>query len=106
MITVTFVLGDQTRMDVQCRTGRSLMKAAHEGGVPGIDAMCGGDLACGTCRVDVKPEWFDRAGSRGELEEMLLDLGGLKTPGSRLSCQVLLTRGLNGLEVEVPPTQR
>lgn len=82
------------------------MAAAVRDGVPGIIGECGGNCSCGTCHVWVRPEFADLVGGPGDLEEDLLDLGvSDRREHSRLGCQIKLTDELDGLTVDVPPTQ-
>ena len=57
MVKVTFVEHDGSQTQVDAAAGQSLMKAATYGEVPGISADCGGNAACGTCRIYVPQEW-------------------------------------------------
>jgi 2Fe-2S ferredoxin len=86
--------------------GESVMVAAVRNGVPGIVGACGGNASCATCHVWVRDEFLALAGEPGDLEDDLLDLGvSGRRPGSRLSCQIMLTDDLDGLTVDVPAEQ-
>ena len=62
-------------------------------------AVCGGKGACGTCRVAFPPEWA-RSWRRPEKRELRL-LTHLKAgTDERLSCRILLSAALDGLEVD------
>ena len=41
--------------------------------ISGIDADCGGGMACATCHVYVKDEWFDKINKKTEGEDDMLD---------------------------------
>ena len=83
---------------IEAHEGESLMVALKRAGL-GLLAVCGGKGACGTCRVAVAPEWSDRLTEPGKRELRLLN--HLKAgPDERLSCQILLSATLNGLEVD------
>lgn len=86
--------------------GQSLMQAAKAGGVPGIEADCGGAMVCGTCHVIVAPDWFAQLPPACEMESMILEGVPEPHPQARLSCQIRMTASLAGIEVSVPPTQR
>ncbi len=102
MIHVVFQLADGSPRRVPAKPGESLMRAAVQALIPGIIAECGGALTCATCHVYVSPAWLDRVAMPGHAEcdmmEMLDDL----QPGSRLSCQIVLSDELDGLEVVIP----
>jgi 2Fe-2S ferredoxin len=77
------------------------MQAAVSANVPGIDADCGGALACATCHVHIATEWMSRIGPPHETERQMLEFDGNVTDASRLSCQIKLDDSHEGLVVEV-----
>lgn len=105
MPKVTFIEHNGTRHEVSAETGLSLMRAAVDNKVPGIDADCGGLCACATCHVYVDPAWESRLGERGEMEEDMLNFAATTQPSSRLSCQITVTEALEGLVVSMPEGQ-
>lgn len=102
-IGVTFVTADGRECPVRAMSGASLMEAAIEYGVPGIEADCGGSCACATCHVYVDPEWFGVVGEPSEMESGTLYFGADRRPTSRLSCQVVITPEMEGMRVTVAP---
>ena len=91
---------------VSVRSGSTLMEAAVQTGVPGIDAECGGACACATCHVYVDESWRHAVGPPGPLERHLLEgIGERRQPGSRLSCQIKTVDALDGLTVTLPERQ-
>ena len=78
------------------------MEAARDNDVANLLAECGGCLACGTCHVVVDDAWSGRLAPPDEFEQEMI--GGLDQPrpNSRLSCQIALDVGLDGLSVLVP----
>ena len=105
MPKVTFIEHNGTPHQVDAVAGQSLMRAAVDNGVPGIDADCGGECACATCHVYVEPEWFDRTGERSEMEQSMLGFAAVTQDNSRLSCQVVVSDALDGLVVRLPDGQ-
>jgi 2Fe-2S ferredoxin len=105
MPKVTFYEHDGTRHDVDATSGLSLMRAAVDHNVPGIDADCGGACACATCHVYVEPEWLERSGTRTEMEESMLSFAAVTQDNSRLACQIELSDALDGLSVRLPAGQ-
>ena len=85
--------------------GFSVMEGAIKNNVPGIDADCGGSMACATCHVYVKEEWFNKLPPKEEGEEDMLDLAFEPKKNSRLSCQILVSNDLDGLVVNLPEKQ-
>lgn len=102
---VTFTEHDGTQHEVSIEEGKSLMKHALDNMVPGIDADCGGDAACGTCHVIVDGNWFAKTGSKSDDEEQMLEMTPEAAPTSRLSCQIHVTEDLDGLTVTLPEFQ-
>jgi 2Fe-2S ferredoxin len=64
-----------------------------------IRADCGGSCACATCHVYVDEAWLPRLSPPSEDEEDLLYTSPDKQPNSRLSCQILMSDALDGLQV-------
>jgi 2Fe-2S ferredoxin len=79
-----------------------LMEVIRDHGLP-IYAECGGACACATCHVYVAHEWLDKIQPMDEEEEDQLDLAFEVGDNSRLSCQILLNEGLDGLKVTLAP---
>ncbi len=102
MIKITFVDHSNVRRDVEVPEGLSLMEAAVQNLVPGIDGDCGGCCACGTCHVHVAPEFVDRLPPMDEMENEMLGLVGTRDKQSRLGCQVKASQALDGLVVHTP----
>jgi len=105
MPKVTFFEHNGTRHDVDATAGLSLMRAAVDHNVPGIDADCGGACACATCHVYVMPEWFERTGARTEMEESMLSFAAVTQDNSRLACQIEVSAALDGIVVHLPAGQ-
>jgi 2Fe-2S ferredoxin len=82
------------------------MLAAKAHAVPGLDAECGGSMVCGTCHVFVDGGWFDRLPAPSALETELISYGLHADGNSRLSCQIVVTDAMEGMSVEIPPSQR
>jgi 2Fe-2S ferredoxin len=105
-IRIEFIAHDGRRRTVEATAGKSVMWAAVDHGVEGILADCGGTLTCATCHVIVPPEWAARLPPPGPDEEAMLDMTAApREPGSRLSCQLMVTPELHGLTVRTPATQ-
>ncbi|MBD0417204.1 2Fe-2S iron-sulfur cluster-binding protein [Oryzicola mucosus] len=106
MPQVLFTLHNGTVMSVAAATGHSVMEAARNNGVPGIVAECGGAAMCATCHVYVDPKWLGKIAAMSDFEDELLEgTGSPRMETSRLSCQIPIDDGLDGLEVTVPPSQ-
>jgi ferredoxin, 2Fe-2S len=105
MAKITYITHDGREMVVEVAPGWSLMEGAVKNNVPGIDADCGGACACATCHVYVDPMWLPALPPKSEIEEAMLDFALVTAPNSRLSCQIRVTSGLDGLIVRIPVSQ-
>jgi len=85
--------------------GLTVMEGAVQNDIPGIDADCGGSMACATCHVYVKEEWFDKLKKKEDGEEDMLDMAYKPNKFSRLSCQLIVSDELEGLVVNLPEKQ-
>lgn len=105
MVSVTFIGADGRESRIEAREGLSLMENAVAGGVEAIEAICGGNAYCGTCRVHVEPQWRAAAGGITGMEEPMIEASGDTDPGVRLSCQIVVGPELDGLVVRTPASQ-
>jgi ferredoxin, 2Fe-2S len=105
-IRIRFVHADQTEETLTAATGQSLMKAAVDANIRGIEADCGGVLTCATCHVMVDSPWAEKLPPPVADETDMLDFAASPVEaGSRLSCQIPLTPDLDGLVVRLPASQ-
>jgi len=95
--------GNQKTIDVD--KGLSVMEGAVQNSIPGIDADCGGGMACATCHVYVKEEWFNKLNKAEDGELDMIDMAFEPKKNSRLSCQIIVTDELDGLVVTTPSKQ-
>ena len=105
MPKITYIEHDGTVHDVDAAVGTTVMNAALDNLVPGIDADCGGECSCATCHVMVAEDWMPKVGQPSEAEESMLDLNPERQSNSRLSCQIPVTDELDGLVVQLPEFQ-
>jgi 2Fe-2S ferredoxin len=106
MIQIHFIAADQSVQTIQANPGQSLMKAAVDAGIKGIEADCGGTLTCATCHVMVESPWVEQLPPPVADEGDMMDFAACALePGSRLSCQIALTPDLDGLKVRLPASQ-
>lgn len=81
------------------------MENAVANGIETIEAVCGGNAYCGTCRVYVDPAWREVTGAPTEIEFPMFEASEDDTPGIRLACQIPVTSALDGLVVTTPASQ-
>lgn len=106
MPTIHYILADGSTRDVDAKPGASVMETAIRNNVRGIEAECGGSCSCATCHVYVGDGHPELVGPRDPFEdEMLTGTAAEREADSRLSCQIRLEAGLDGLVVRVPDRQ-
>jgi 2Fe-2S ferredoxin len=105
MTRITYIEHNGTEHVIDASNGESVMEAAINNLVPGIDADCGGACSCGTCHVFVDEAWVQAVGEPGEFEEPMLDINPERSANSRLSCQIDISDELDGLIVRLPEFQ-
>ena len=105
MAKITFKTDDDKTHTVDVQKGLTVMEGAVQNDVPGIDADCGGGMACATCHVYVNDEWFNKLPPKEDGEEDMLDMAFEPKKNSRLSCQITVTDNLDGLIVNIPSKQ-
>ena len=105
MAKITYITHDNQNHTIEVQNGLSVMEGAVQNDIPGIDADCGGGMACATCHVYVKEEWFDKISPKEDGEEDMLDMAFEPKKNSRLSCQIIVSDELDGLTVSIPSKQ-
>ena len=105
MPKITYLTHDDQTFTVDVQNGLTVMEGAVQNDIPGIDADCGGGMACATCHVYVKEEWLDKLPIKEDGEEDMLDMAFEPKKNSRLSCQLIVTDNLDGLIVNIPSKQ-
>ena len=105
MPKITYIEFNGKSHTIEVANGLTVMEGAIQNNIPGIDADCGGSMACATCHVYVKEEWFDRLVKKEDGEEDMLDMAFEPKPNSRLSCQITVSDDLDGLVVNIPSKQ-
>jgi ferredoxin, 2Fe-2S len=105
MPRVTFITFAGERHEVTVPAGTTLMRAATDHGVPGIDGDCGGQCACATCHCFIQAPWSTQLQGRSARENDMLNFVVEPSFQSRLGCQVVVTDALDGIVVSLPEGQ-
>ena len=105
MPKITYIENNGNPHTIEVAAGLSVMEGAVQNNIPGIDADCGGGMACATCHVYVKDEWLNKLPNKEDGEEDMLDMAFEPKKNSRLSCQLIVTDDLDGLVVNIPTKQ-
>ena len=105
MTKITYITHDSTTHEIDVQNGLTVMEGAVQNDIPGIDADCGGSMACATCHVYVKDEWYDKLDEKSEGEDDMIDQAYEPKKNSRLSCQITVSDKIEGLVVHLPEKQ-
>ena len=105
MVKIKYIEHNGKTHTIDVAKGLSVMEGAVQNNIPGIDADCGGGMACATCHVYVKEEWFDKLPKKEDGEEDMIDMAYEPKKYSRLSCQLTVSEELEGLVVKLPEKQ-
>ncbi len=83
--------------------GWRVMEVIRDAELP-IKAECGGCCACATCHIYVDDNWLDKLIPPTDEEIRALDDAFFVKNNSRLSCQILLRKEIEGLQVTIAPS--
>ena len=105
MPKITYINSSGNSKTIDVANGLSVMEGAIQNNIPGIDADCGGGMACATCHVYVKEEWLNKLNKPEDAEQDMIDMAFEPKKNSRLSCQLIVSDKLDGLIVTTPSKQ-
>ena len=105
MSKITYIDSNGNSKTIDVANGLSVMEGAIQNNIPGIDADCGGGMACATCHVYVKEEWLNKLDKIEDAEQDMIDMAFEPKKNSRLSCQLIVSDKLDGLIVTTPSKQ-
>ena len=90
---------------IEIENGLTVMEGAIQNDIQGIDADCGGSMACATCHVYVEEKWLNKIPEAEEAEVDMIDMAIEPKKNSRLSCQLIVSDELDGIIVTTPKKQ-
>ncbi|CAG8768225.1 7269_t:CDS:2, partial [Acaulospora colombiana] len=90
---------------IEGNEGDSLLDLAQEHDID-MEGACEGSVACSTCHVILSPEHYDMLEEPEDDENDMLDMAFGLTDTSRLGCQVLLKKELDGMTATLPSATR
>ncbi|KAF7187011.1 Adrenodoxin-like, mitochondrial [Pseudocercospora fuligena] len=103
---VTFIDKEGQEHTFEVADGDNLLDIAQANDLE-MEGACGGSCACSTCHVIVaEDEMFDKMEEPSDDENDMLDLAFGLTETSRLGCQVIMSKELDGLVVKLPSMTR
>ncbi|CAK1549132.1 unnamed protein product [Leptosia nina] len=105
VVNIVYVDKEGKKTKVRGKVGDNVLYLAHRYGIE-MEGACEASLACTTCHVYVKQDYFDKLPSSEEKEDDLLDMAPFLRENSRLGCQITLTKELEGMELHLPKATR
>ena len=105
MAKITYTDHKGASKTIEVENGLTVMEGAIQNNIPGIDADCGGSMACATCHVYVEEKWLNKIPKAEEAEIDMIDMAYEPKKNSRLSCQLIVSDELDGLIITTPAKQ-
>ncbi|XP_001354311.1 adrenodoxin-like protein 1, mitochondrial [Drosophila pseudoobscura] len=105
IVNITYVDKDGKRTKVQGKVGDNVLYLAHRHGIE-MEGACEASLACTTCHVYVDHNFLEKLKEAEEKEDDLLDMAPFLRENSRLGCQILLDKSMDGIELQLPKATR
>ena len=105
MPKIVFIERNGNRKEIAAKDGTTVLLAAQANGID-MEGACEGSIACSTCHVIVDEAWLAKLPPASAAEDDMLDLTYGVTRASRLGCQIVLTKDLDGLTLRLPATTR
>ncbi|XP_065904267.1 adrenodoxin-like protein 1, mitochondrial [Dysidea avara] len=105
IVNVTFIDRDGEVHKVRGKVGDNVLYLAHRYDIE-LEGACEASLACTTCHVYVHSDYFDKLPEADEEEDDLLDIAPFLGETSRLGCQIILSKELDGMELTLPRATR
>jgi len=103
---ITFIDKDSQSHTFTVADGANLLDIAQAHDLD-MEGACGGSCACSTCHVIVEDEgMYEKMEEPDDDENDMLDLAFGLTETSRLGCQVVMRKELDGLVVKLPRITR
>ncbi len=102
LLTLNVRLADGRQYQPEAAAGYRVMELIRASGLPMI-AECGGAGVCATCHVRIPEDWSGSLPPPSDEELAKLDEIPDADERSRLSCQIMMTTDLDGLELEIQP---
>ena len=110
VVRLTVVDRDEQRHEIRGKVGDNLLRLfqrhQHDRAELALEGACECSLACSTCHVILSADHYELLPEPEEEEDDMLDLATCLSTTSRLGCQIILTKELEGMEVTLPSYSR
>lgn len=105
IVNITYITKDGGKIPIRGKIGDNVLYLAHRHNID-MEGACEASLACTTCHVYVNENYLDKLPEATEKEDDLLDMAPFLRENSRLGCQIVLQRELDGIELTLPAATR
>ena len=106
MVKAVYIDHEGVEEEVEVPEGWSLMQAAINEGIEGIEGECGGSGCCATCHVYVDNAYLSKLEPMSDTEnDMLNNTASERKANSRLACQIKASTALDGIILHTPEEQ-
>ncbi|CAI8504561.1 unnamed protein product [Pichia kudriavzevii] len=102
---ITFITKEGEMKTFEVAEGDNLLDIAQANHLD-VEGACGGSCACSTCHMIIDPAYYDKIPEPDDDENDMLDLAFGLTETSRLGCQVVMTKDLDGIRIALPTMTR
>lgn len=105
VVNITYIDRNGEEQKIRAKVGDNVLYLAHRHGIE-LEGACEASLACSTCHVYVEADFYDKLSEPLEEEDDMLDLAVFLQDNSRLGCQIVLTREMDGMVLRLPHATR
>ncbi|KAF2072891.1 hypothetical protein CYY_005786 [Polysphondylium violaceum] len=105
LVTFNYINKDGSKSTVSAPVGENVLEVAHDNDID-LEGACECSVACSTCHVYVEPKYYNMLPEPTDEENDMLDLAFDLKENSRLGCQIVLTKELEGMTVTLPSASR
>ncbi|XP_075230338.1 adrenodoxin-like protein 1, mitochondrial Ferredoxin 1 [Lycorma delicatula] len=105
VVNITYIDRDGKKHAVRGKVGDNVLYLAHRYAIE-MEGACEASLACTTCHVYVEGDYLSKLPIPEEKEEDLLDMAPFLKENSRLGCQIILNKSLEGMCLRLPIATR
>jgi ferredoxin len=94
-------IDNNKKLVAPAKEGQTILDIAHKNNID-LEGACEGSLACSTCHVILDTDFYNTLEPASEEEEDMLDLAFGLTTTSRLGCQIIFNKNMNGMKIKLP----
>ena len=105
VVNIVYINKEGTKVPIRGKIGDNVLYLAHRYDIP-LEGACEASLACSTCHVYVDEKFCDLLNEPKEEEDDMLDMATHLKENSRLGCQIILTKEMDGMILTLPPATR